>query len=93
MVLYAISFYFGRHSVIERLRKRLRDTIEQHEERISLLSVMGIEITEDNKADYIATLRKCLRIALINGFIDEYEMIKQKLNLIEAKKRDGHEKM
>ncbi len=74
-------------------RKRLRDTIEQHEERISLLSVMGIEITEDNKADYIATLRKCLRIALINGFIDEYEMIKQKLNLIEAKKRDGHEKM
>ena len=68
-------------------RERMRDFIEQHEERLSLLSVMGIEITEDNKADYIAGLRKCIRIALINGYIDEYELFKQKLNLIEERKK------
>lgn len=68
-------------------RERLRNFIEQHEERLSILAVMGIEITEDNKADYIASLRKCTRIALINGYIDEYEMLKQKLDLIEDGKK------
>ena len=67
-------------------REKLRDFMEQHEERLSLLSVMGIAITEENKADYIASLRKCIRIALVNGYIDEYEMFKQKLNLIEERK-------
>lgn len=69
-------------------RERLRNSIEQHEERISLLTIMGIEITEDNKADYIATIRNCMRIALENGYIDEYEMFKQKLKLMEDGKRN-----
>ena len=68
-------------------RERLRNSIEQHEERISLLTIMGIEITEDNKADYIATIRNCMRIALENGYIDEYEMFKQKLKLMEDGKK------
>ncbi|MBR2057577.1 MAG: hypothetical protein IJ982_01405, partial [Fibrobacter sp.] len=68
-------------------RERLRDFMEQHEERLSLLAVLGIEITEDNKADYIASLKKCIRIALINGYIDEYELFKQKLSLIEQVKK------
>ena len=68
-------------------RERLRDSVEQHEERLSLLTVMGIEITEDNKADYIATLRNCIRRALANGYIEEYELFKQKLNLIEEGKK------
>ena len=68
-------------------RERLRNFIEQHEERISLLTVMGIEITEANKADYIASLRNCIRTALQNGYIEEYEMFKQKLNLIEHRKK------
>lgn len=68
-------------------RERLRNSIEQHEERISLLTIMGIEITEDNKADYVATIRNCMRIALENGYIDEYEMFKQKLKLMEDGKR------
>ncbi len=65
-------------------RERLRNFIEQHEERLSLLAVMGIEITNANKADYIASLRNCTRIALVNGYIDEYEFFKQKLTLIES---------
>lgn len=68
-------------------RERLRNFMEQHEDRISLLAVMGIEITEANKADYIASLRKCIKIALLNGYVDEYEMFKQKLNLIEYRKK------
>lgn len=63
-------------------RERLKDFIEQHEERISLLSVMGIEITEDNKIDYIVSLQKCVTIALQNGYIDEYKMFRQKLDLL-----------
>lgn len=69
-------------------RERLKDMIEQHEERLSLLSVMGIEITEANKTDYIACLRKCMKHALTNGYVDEYKFIKQKLDLIEDRKRD-----
>lgn len=69
-------------------RERLKDYIEQHEERLALLSVMGIEITEDNKAEYVYWMRNCANIALNNGYIDEYNMLKQKLLLIEeAKKR------
>lgn len=68
-------------------KERLRDFMAQHEERLSLLSVMGIGITESHKADYIASLRKCTRIALINGYIDEYELLKQKLILIEEGKK------
>ena len=63
-------------------RERLCATIEQHEERISLLTAMGVEITESNRLDYIATLENCASIALENGFIDEYKAIRQKLVLI-----------
>lgn len=68
-------------------RERLINFIEQHEERIALLSVMGIEITESNRLDYIYWLRNCANIALNNGYIDEYEMIKQKLTLIDEYKK------
>lgn len=68
-------------------KERLKNFIEQHEERLSLLSVLGIAITEDNKNDYIASLKKCICIALKNGYINEYKMFKQKLDLIEAQKR------
>lgn len=64
-------------------RERIINSIEQHEERMSLLSVLGIAITESNKEDYIATLRNCAMIALDNGYIDVYKMVKQKLDLIE----------
>jgi hypothetical protein len=66
-------------------RERLHDFIEQHEERFALLSVMGIEITQANKDDYMACLRNCVKIALTNGYIDEYEFFRQKLLLLEEK--------
>lgn len=69
-------------------QERINNIIEHHEERIALLTVMGIKITEENKADYIASLRNCMSQALTNGYVDEYKMIKQKLDLFENRRRD-----
>ena len=59
---------------------------DKNQEQIEFLIAAGFIESKENKADYIASLRKCIRIALVNGYIDEYEMFKQKLNLIEERK-------
>ncbi len=86
--------YVNRHLYMYRIRSnsimsgnwtrdKINILVSQHEERMALLSVMGIPVTESNKADYIATLKNCAHAALKNGFIDEYKMVKQRLDLIE----------
>lgn len=70
-------------------RDKILAILEHQEERISLLSVMGIAITEDNKRDYMFNLRNCAQAALQNGFINEYKMVKQKLDLLENVAKKG----
>lgn len=64
-------------------RERIKDNIEQHEERLAILAALGIEVTEEHRIDYIASLRICRDEALKNGFISEYNWIEQKLQVVE----------
>ena len=64
-------------------REKLHDYIEHNEERFSILTVLKIPASIDNINDYMAVLRNALNIASTNGYIEEYQMIKTKLDLIE----------
>lgn len=68
-------------------KEKILAQIGQHEERLALLTTLGISITESNREDYIASLRNCAAYALEYGYVDEYKMIKQKLYLIDTLKK------
>lgn len=65
-------------------KERIRNFIEQHEERLALLAVLGITPTESNRLDYCESIKKCAKIALEQGYVEEYLWLKQKIDLIEA---------
>lgn len=87
--------YLNKHLYMYRIRdnsmmttnwtqERILDFIGQHEERLALLSAMGVPITESNREDYKASLANCAAISLDNGYIEEYKMLRQKLDIIES---------
>lgn len=65
-------------------KEKILAQIEHHEERMALLATLGIPVTQNNKKDYIASLRNCASQALEFGYIDIYKSIEQKLFLIET---------
>lgn len=64
-------------------REKIRSAIEQHEERITLLTSIGIKVSNDNINDYLHTLKRCRKFSLESGFEDEYKWLNQKIDLIE----------
>lgn len=66
--------------------EKVKNSIEQHEEKLALLTAAGVKVTQDNIDDYVGTLRNMLNISLQNGFVKEYKSIKFKLETIEKRR-------
>lgn len=81
--LYIYSVTPGSLSSKRATKEIIHDSVEQHEERITLLTLSGVEISKDNITDYIATLKGWREYSYKNGFEDEYKWINQKIDLIE----------
>lgn len=81
--IYILREHEGSLSQHKWTRERIKDNIEQHEERFAILAALGIEVTQEHRSDYIASLMICRDEALKNGFIEEYNRIEQKLFVIE----------
>lgn len=64
-------------------RQKIQDWIEMQEERFALLTVLGYKITDSHKKVYLGEMRDMAKIALDNGYIEEYQRIKNKFTVID----------